>query len=247
MNADLNQTLKVIEQVFIHLCTRVPPPQMVHLPSGPHFRYVEQTIHQAIVQKLARTVSGLHSVDLLLAAGFIQEVGALQRVLDELNEDIQFLALGVIYDDIRKLHDRYLKAFYLEEFDADYESSKAEPREMVPRKKIRAYLANSEASGPDPSTGIKAAKDIGNTYSGYIHAASPHVMDMYGGQPAHFHVQGMLNTPRMEEHEDDLWNYFYRGLLATLFAAKAFGEDKLFDQLREIRDQLDATREDNAG
>ena len=40
-------------------------------------------------------------------------------------------------------------------------------------------------------------------YSGYVHAASPHIMEMYGGNPARFHVRGMHGTPRQDEHRDD--------------------------------------------
>ena len=33
------------------------------------------------------------------------------------------------------------------------------------------------------------------------------------------------------EHSADLWNYFYRGILAFSFAAKAFGDEELFGSI----------------
>lgn len=168
MDALLKQTLGNIEETFEILASRVQPPQFVNLRSGPEFRYVEKSIHQAIVQKLARVVSGLNASIVLLEAGYVQESGALQRMLDEFNEDILFLSLGVIYNDISDLHERYLANFYMEEFDPD-KGNKTQARAMIPRKKIRAYCANSKAGGSDPSTHLKAGKDVSSVYSGFVH------------------------------------------------------------------------------
>lgn len=213
---------------------RVPPPQLVSLGGQQALRYTEKTIQQAIVQKLARVVSGLHAARVLLAHGYVQELGALQRMLDEFHEDITFLCLAVIYDDITDLHVRYLEAFYQEEFDKPSDPvGSAQARPMIPRKKIHAYIAASEAAALEPSRGIQLSKTISKAYSGFVHGASPHIMEMYGGEPAKFHVQGMLGTPRLEVHEKDIWNVFYRGIIAFGFAAKALGADYVFKSIQE--------------
>jgi hypothetical protein len=207
-------TLVLMERTLHRLASLVPPPSLV--PFGDHrvFRYLEQSVHQAMVQKLARLVSGLHAGRLLLSKGFVQELGALQRMLDEISEDIAFLSLGTL-NQLTELHRRYLDAFYEEEFDnpnSPEESTQARP--MIPRKKIRAYLAQPHISGH--AIGRDAPRAISKAYSGFVHAASPQVMDMYGGNPPHFHLNGMLGTPRIAEHMQDLWNYFYRGALVPL-------------------------------
>ena len=220
---------------------RVPPPKLV--PHGRHetLRYVEKTIHQAIVQKLARVVSGLHAARILLAHGYIQELGSLHRMLDEFHEDITFLCLAVIYDDLTELHTEYLEAFFQEEFDKpDDPVGSTQNRPMIPRKKIRAYIANSKAAALEPSCTIQLSKTISKTYSGFVHGASPHIMDMYGGSPAKFHVKGLLGTPRMKEYERDIWNYFYRSIIAFAFSAKAFGAEDLFKSIRDYRDHFEA-------
>lgn len=51
-------------------------------------------------------------------------------------------------------------------------------------------------------------------------------MDTYGGSPPRFHTQGMLGTPRIEEHRHDLWNYMYRSFLSHIMIAKALGAGK---------------------
>jgi hypothetical protein len=52
-----------------------------------------------------------------LTNGFLQELGASQRMLDEFNDDILFLAYGVISGDATDAHREYLAAFFQEEFD----------------------------------------------------------------------------------------------------------------------------------
>ena len=121
--------------------------------------------------------------------------------------------------------------FTEEEFDAETAMDSTQKRPMIPRRKIQAQIARIEVSGLDPSTGVELARTITKAYSGYIHAASPQIMDMYGGSPPHFHVTGMLGTQRHAEHRQDLWNYFYRSILSFGLAAKAFGDHELSDQI----------------
>ena len=212
----------------------VPAPKLVDVGGHKAFRYTEKTILQAIVQKLARVLSGLHAARLLLAHGYVQELGALQRMLDEFREDVEFLCLAIICNDRTELHDRYLEAFYQEEFDKPGDPvGSSQNRPMIPREKIRAYIAKSEAAALEPSRGIRLSKTISKAYSGFVHGASPHIMEMYGGNPAKFHVQGMLGSPRMQEHERDIWNYFNRAIVTFGFAAKALGAEELFKNVQK--------------
>ena len=233
------QTLKNMEVMLHDLIKRLPPPKRVPVMDSFVFRYTEKTIHQAIVQKLARIVSGLHAARTLLEEGFLQEQGALQRMLDEFQEDVTFLSYAVIFDEVTDLHGRYLDAFFEEEFDIpDNPVASTQKRPMVPRKKIRAYIAQLEGSDLDPSRGVALGHTISKAYSGYIHGASPHIMEMYGGNPPRFHVSGMRHTPLFIEHQNDLWNYFYRGICAFGFAAKAFGDEELFASIQKYRDHF---------
>ena len=232
-----DQALAHMELTVHSLAKRVPQPQDVPYKDGFVSRHVEMTVHQALVQKLARQVSSLHATRLLMTCGFVQEQAALQRVLDELQEDVTFLAFGVIFKKWTPLHDDYLAAFFEEEFDAETAINSTQKRPMISRKKIRAWIASMEI-GLDQSRGVEVTRTISKAYSGYVHAASPHIMDMYGGNPPVFHMRGMLGTPRHAEHRADLWNYFYRAIIAFGFAAKAFGDDELLATIREFADEF---------
>src|SRR5438034_1697532 len=138
----IDDMLSNMDAVFTSFAERVPPPHRVPYKDGFVFRYAERTAHQALVQKLARLLSGLRAARILLARGFFQEQAALQRMLDEFREDIMFLSLGVIRGELTELHREYLDAFYEEEFDNDDPLKATQRRPMVPRKRIRAYIAN---------------------------------------------------------------------------------------------------------
>lgn len=228
MQEDFELMLEIMESAFRALENAIPnKPAFVELPFGMAFRFKEKDIYQAIIQKLARVQSTVRAAYVLLNNGFLQEQAILHRVIDETNEDILFLVYAVATDTITDLHRRYLDAFWEEEIDESGNMiNSKQKRPMIPRKKIRAYLASVNDVFVEQNTSIELSRTISKTYSGFVHGASPHIMDIYGGEPPHFHITGMLGTPRLQEHADDLWNYMYRAFLSHILVAKAFGEER---------------------
>lgn len=213
---------------------RVPGAKRVQFRRSFVYRHVEKTVHQALVQKLARMVSSLHAARLLLEEGFVQEQAALQRILDEIIEDVSFLSFSVISGNSEPSHKNYLEWFFQEEFDPNDAVVSSKARPSVPRQKIRAYLDRCVSGPKGSSKDLDASKTVSKANSGFVHAASPQIMDMYGGAPPRFHMRGMQGTERQAEHSADLWNYFYRGIMACCLSAKAFGEEELFVSIRKI-------------
>lgn len=229
------ETLSRLIAAFKHIESSVPAPRLVSEPGYWAFRYTERTLEQALVQKLARMISGLGAARVLLERGFVQEIGVLQRTLDELGEDVAFLCLPLHGEAMSSLHQAYLDAFYEEEFsDSNDVLGSSQRRPMVPRKKVRAAIAKSQVAPLNPSDHIELNRTLSKAYSGYVHAASPHIMEMYGGWPPHFHLDGMLGTPRIEAGEHDLWNYFYRGMFQLLLVAQCFRLEALVVELLEF-------------
>ncbi len=237
------EALTVMENAFERLEQQVPPPQKIDWgKKGFVFRYKEKSIEQALLQKLARTISGLHAVDVLLLHGLLQEQAAINRILDEIQEDICFLAAAITNDKVTDRHKQYLTAFYSEAFsDPDNSLARSEKPNLVPRNKIRSYVNRILNKDNNSSLMSDIGENISTVYSGYIHASSPQIMDMYGGNPPKFHLSGMLGTPRMSDHIDDAWNYFYRALLTFCMVAKAFGDKPLVDALYEYIDKFKKT------
>ena len=237
MHADFEEMLDLMDRAFSDFENPMPnKPVRVKMAFGMAFRYKEKDIYQAIILKLARAQSTVRAAYVLLKNGFLIEQAILHRAIDETNEDIIFLAYAVTNDTITDLHKRFLDAFWEEEID---ESGKMidskQKRPMIPRKKIRAYIANVEKAVVDPSRGIELSRTLSKTYSGFVHGASPHLMDMYGGNPPHFHTKGLLGTPRVQEYADDLWNYMYRTFLSHIVVAKVLGSKKHVEILTKYK------------
>ena len=232
--------LSALEVAFRQLETRVLPPIKKPWSTGFVFRYREQTIQQAIVQKLARMVSGLHAVETLLERGLFQEQGMVQRGLDEINEDIWFLSLGILRNDLTPLHTEFLNYFYAEEFiDPSDIVGSHKSRGMVRREKIRAYI-EQDVGPPHEAARAKAiGKVLTKAYSGFIHAASPHIMDMYGGLPPRFDVDGAYKPFRYAEFKRDALNYFLRATQTMALAGLAFGDENIYSSMRPLESEVE--------
>lgn len=157
------------------------------------------------------------------------------RMLDEIQEDVCFLAYGLLFDKQTDVHARYLAAFYQEEFDAETAMASTQRRKTPYRKEIHAFLAEIESQFGDPTMIAEAGRTLSKAYSGYVHAASPHIMELYGGNPPHFRLRGMRGSEFQLDHEHDIWNYFYRGIMACSFGAKAIGADAIYDELLKFK------------
>ena len=221
-----------MEKGFRLLENHLPEPSQIPVKDSFIFRYEKHTIEAALVQKLARVISGLEAALILNRSGFAQEQAAIQRTLDEIGEDITFLAYALITDEITDSHKRYLADFYQEDFtDFDDPVGSRNARAPVPRRKIRAYIARAGAEFINQGRGVDLHKTLHQTYSGYVHAVSSQIMETYGGIPPRFHVRGMKGTPRETSARKDLHNYFYRGLMNLMFVAMAFVEMELVEDL----------------
>lgn len=232
LNELFDETCGVCEGAFHRLAGLVPPPVFVN----EEFRYQEKTIEQAMVLKLSRVISGLHAVRALLDRGLYQEVSVLFRVLDELGEDLQFLGEAVRTGTITDQQRAYLESFYQEEFsDPKNPMASTQDRPTVSRRKIHAAIAASPRFAVNPSDGQALYQTVSKALSGYVHGASVHILDSYGGSPPRFHVSGMLGTPRQETYERGVLDYLYRGLHAVMLVASLFKEEHLARDLFAFR------------
>lgn len=228
------EALDAMEGAFRSLEDKVPRPQAVKRGAGWILRYSEQSIQQAMLLKLARYLSGLNACDVLLVEGFVQEQAVIQRTLDEAHEAIWFLVFGA-QDGLAKVHRKYLSAFWQEEFDegiAPIDSTKG--RYIFPSE-VRKWVEQRMGGGPNEA-GPKAVRVVNQTYSGYVHAAAPHVMDMCGGSERRFQLTGLSGASSIVgDHVRDFWNYVYRGFLSAICVAKSFGDE---DALRHLHEAL---------
>lgn len=234
-----HRTITVLSNAFRRLEPQVPAPELVPHGDGHVFRFAEKTLTQALLLKLARVVTGLKALDILLANGLLQEMASICRMLDEICEDIVFLAAALTNDEVTELHQRYLRGFWAEEFsDPSNTLARHEKPDSPRRSKVQAYVQRVLNPSGNPSTISDVHQAVSSTYSGFVHASAPQVLDLYGGNPPRFHIEGMAGTPRMDDHMHDAWNYFYRALGSAIVVARAFGDAPLSKALGDYHDSF---------
>jgi len=242
-----SEMLEAMDAAFQDFVAALPAPRLVKHGERQVYRVAAKDIEHAVVLKLALIQSTLRAALILLQQGYTLQQAMLQRVIDEASEDVWFLALAVINGARSPLHDRYLEAFWAEEFDDPERLLMShKSRDMVSRDKIRAFIPRV-AGAKDTSTPNQITKVLSKVYSGFVHGAAPHIMEMYGGAPPRFHTRGMLNTPLMDGYEKDLWNYMYRALLAHVVAAKLFGSQAHVDSLTQHKRRFEQRAGKNYG
>jgi hypothetical protein len=190
-----HRTITILSNAFQRLEPQVPAPQLVPHGDGHVFRFVEKTLTQALLLKLARVITGLKALDILLANGLLQEMASICRMLDEIGEDIAFLAAALTNDEVTELHERYLRGFWAEEFtDPSNTLARHEKPDAPRRSKVQAYVQRVLNPSENPSQMSDVNQAVSSTYSGFVHASAPQVLDLYGGDPPRFHIGGMLGT-----------------------------------------------------
>ena len=212
------------------------------------FRYEKQDHLLLIFLKGIRYISLLNAAFTLLENGHFQEMYILCRCMDEGFEDAQLfmrpLGENSQLNDIQKT---VLEEFYQEEFEDYFASApdlKNTKRHRTPREKIRkAINSGSLVLPPDFKD---TASTIYKTFSGYVHGAYPHIMELYGGYSPHYHTRGMQDTPKFTEAKDQLSMNIYRGLLFGRLTAKLLGMGDQDDQIVLLRDEMEKNYPDIA-
>lgn len=229
-----------LEACFQKIELDAPKPQAVNVGARKALRYKSETFEVAILQKLARYISGLNASLLLLSHGYTQEVGVLFRTLDEFYEDILFLCIPLNGGEQSKLHEEYLKDFYQEEFDnPDNVVLSSQIRKTIPRKNIHAALAKRLNNSLNPSDSKKNSRSISQAYSGYVHGTSVHIVDMINASDLKYLLHGMPGTHRQNEFIFNYWDYAYRGILVMMHVSHTFGHNEIYKECLEFRNNFE--------
>ena len=148
-------------------------------------------------------------------------------------------------------YQRYLEEFWKEECDADTALASSQKGGMPRRLKIRAHIGRlfSEVTGSTANASQTAEqfRTVDKAQSGYLHGAAPQLMEMVGGSPPRFHMDGMLGTPTEQVHREQFWYYVSRSICAFALALQAFGDDDGFVKIRAYPVEFERSRPDNGG
>lgn len=243
MAASVEQLAEFISQFecLVHRLSRhFERPTFVEVNGHPEFRHMERNDLLLSFLKCVRAASSLNASVVLLRSGYVQEVGALCRCVDEFCEDVLFLATplgenGTYSTD----QNRLVEEFYQEEFPEDPGPlMQPQARNRVPRDKVRAGIARIDGMPINRHDATQLHRALGRTFSGYVHGAYVHIMEMYGGpslEQCRYHTSGMLGTPRIEQHTDLLANYVYRFAISAEVVARRCEDGEVITELEAAR------------
>lgn len=225
---------EAVLSAFHHLESRVPGPKQLILFNAVAWRYEERSIEQASLAKLARYASGMSALDVLLERGFIQEAGALKRMLDEISNDLWFLAACKKLDCECKECRQYLDEFWQEEFDQPTAVSSTQKRHRVPLKSQLKIINRAFASDLGEHASLaEINRTIHYGYAGYVHSAAFHIMEMIGDD-GRYQVPSMRGSYHFRAHIDDAVNHFYRGIHSAVLTAIILEAHDVADHLMPI-------------
>lgn len=217
------------------LCSSLPSPQVVEVNGMPVFRHQRKNDLLLSYLKLVKIASHQNAAIVLIRAGYVQEVYGLCRMIDEAIEDIYFMAMPLDAGKPSSHQRKLIDEFYQEEFSGEDFVQSYQERNRVPRRKVRAGVSRiigDRIDGWDQDQELKTGAALAGAFSGFVHGAYVHLMELFGGNPPRFHTRGVLGTPRIQECLENQVNYAYRSLLtAELVGHRTNREDVVYEAL----------------
>jgi len=230
-------TLSEMEKNFNLLHSTIEQPEYIELGGRKVFRYKNKLINIAMIQYMARVISGLYTTKLLIENTFIQECNSLYRTLDEFNQNIPFLGFSLIDNEITTLQQTFLDNFFQEEFDNPKNAFQStQKRGMVSRDKIRAFISQRKENPVNASDTQQNYVTIDKFYSGFIHGTSVSIIDMYSANPSQYHLNGLSSeAPSINLAKQYFEDRLYESILSLSFISFAFKENDIFGNIQNLR------------
>ncbi|MHC4624619.1 MAG: hypothetical protein ACYS4W_12040 [Planctomycetota bacterium] len=205
-------------------------PRLVHGA----FIYANPTAKHVCLLKSIKIVSGLNALSVLLEAGYVTEMGVLMRTISDCMNAIYFLLEH--YPDTTSEVEKYVSDFFGEFLDEpEIAPNLGKKRYRTKVKKIHASRARLLSEHINFAVGRDMVYKNYSAYSGYVHAAYPNIMEMYGGEaPYRFQMEGMKGTPRMSEWEEVFVSFIRSVILVFGYMAEKYGKVELSHEIRKM-------------
>lgn len=253
----LRQSINHFKIFFDKLFDEVGPPSLVNRSGFVQFRYSNENIKTLCLIKSARIISSLNAIVLLYQAGYFVEIGVIIRTIKECCADLAFLLENYPDEKLSKHQKQYLDDFFTENFEDPLNPiQSAIKRRRVPSKKIHAgwartiYGLSTLIRNPklrskiqkfaNPSVHQMNTLSILNTWSGYVHYGYPHSIEIVGGEPPVYHLEGMAGTPKVEEWQGTLITELFAIYNHFLFVCLRFNYETEFEFLSNKQAEFQA-------
>lgn len=186
----------------------VEPPQLVGQGADKSFRFENPKLIHFCLLRAARIVSGLNASIDLARSGVTQEIAVILRTVIEYSTHIDFMMAslskaGVLSVEAEKFLTGYFEDAYRrgEEIGKKAKLNQRNVHEVIGARLEENYTAINGYK-ENRKTADRMLSNIYLIFSNYVHGRYPESMDMYGGEPGRFHLNGMRGTPK--DHENIL-------------------------------------------
>lgn len=238
IDAYLESTLSELGGLYHEIAGKIDPPVFVDNGGIKVWRYQKISESLACYLKGVKLISTLNASMVLLRTGYTQEIGALCRMADDFCNEIFYLLTPQDGDNFSKDQLQFLTDFFQEEFDKPKDPlGSTQKRANVSVRKIHATFGKLASSELNQSDAQELLRSTHQAFSGYVHGAYPHIMEMFGG--AYPHLSGMSGTPRVDEWRGQLIGYVYRAVMVSVFVARKLGLPEDEDKLRDLLEKFD--------
>lgn len=193
---------------FLHgIALALEPPAFHKTQADQYFRFKSpQLIHFCMLRGV-RVVSALNASIELARYGFSQEIAVLLRAMIEYSTQIDFMLAsrhkdGTLSPDAAN----FLRGYF--DDDARGPDAKSGKKAKLVQKTVHQIIGSrldafADAHGVTAGNRKPAEQLLSNVYlifSNYVHGRYPESMDLYGGKPGRFHLNGMGGTPKDAEN-----------------------------------------------
>jgi hypothetical protein len=218
--------------------TKIQSPVVVDVGGYEAWRYQNLSDSLACFLKGVKIVSTLNASLVLLRHGYTQEIGVLCRMIEDYCNEIFFLLLPQDGENFTKEQIQFLEDFFKEEFDKPTNPlGSTQKRINVPIRKIHATFGKLAKTELNPSDAQELLRTTHQAFSGYVHGAYPHIMEMFGS--VHPHLKGMLGTPRVDEWRGQLIGYVYKALMVSVFVVRKQGLNDTETKARALLEKFE--------
>jgi len=235
----LENTLSDLGTLYHEMAGEIQAPVFADVGGYRAWRYQDLSESLACFLKGVKVVSSLNASMVLLRAGYTQEIGALCRMIDDYCNEIFFLLLPQDGENFSKEQIQFLSDFFQEEFDKPTNPlGSTQKRVNVSVRKIHATFGKIAKSEMNPSDAQELLRTPHKAFSGYVHGAYPHIMEMFvcTHQP---HLNGMLGTPRVDAWRGQLIGAVYRALIVSCFVARKLGLNDMKAKARKLLEKFE--------
>lgn len=154
--AILSDAITGFDECVQALASSFPSPHWVVVNSRSELRHVEKDDLLLSFLKLVKVASHHNAAIALLREGYVHEIYALCRMIDEACEDIHFMATPLGECGQPSPHQiSFCEEFFQEEFSGADPVRSHQSRDRVPRQKVRAAISRIAGNG---AGGIRAGR-----------------------------------------------------------------------------------------